>query len=196
MPKRLFFNLKPLKQDTILKAAFLEFSKSNFDQSSINQIIKKANIARGSFYLYFEDKEDLVLTLLKYVLTKNLDSYLQQLVKENLTPAVLYRQFIMFMFSVFDDPINHAFFKKTYLAMNYRIKEGFDEFAKVFRQRVLDSIKTQSNVLFNHLTPPPIAIEIVSLLTRSLFEKKLAYGIDNQTLLNHYDYVVLFLNRK
>jgi hypothetical protein len=80
--------------------------------------------------------------------------------------------------------------------MNYRIKEGFDEFAKVFRQRVLDSIKTQSNVLFNHLNPPPIAIEIVSLLTRSLFEKKLAYGIDNQTLLHHYDDVVLFLNRK
>ncbi len=193
MPKRLFFDLTTLKQDTILEAAFSEFSHTEFDQSSINQIIKQANIARGSFYLYFEDKEDLVLTLLKYVLTKQLDRYLEQFIPPKLKPAAMYRKFIEFMFSVFDDSTYAAFFKNIYLAMNYRIKKGFEDFALLFRQRLYTSIQTKSTLGLGQQNPPAIAIEIVGLLTRSLFEKKLAHGVDNQTLLNHYDDVITFL---
>jgi AcrR family transcriptional regulator len=196
MPKRLFFDLTTHKQDTILDAAFLEFSRTDFDHSSINQIIKQANIARGSFYLYFEDKEDLVITLLKYVLTKQLDTYLQRFVPQKLKPAALYRQFIEFMFEVFDDVVYASFFKNIYLAMNYRIKKEFDDFALLFRQRLYDTIQTQSTLGFGQRNPPPIAIEIVSLLTRSLFEKKLAYGIANDVLLRHYDDVVSFLIKR
>lgn len=193
MPKRLFFDLTTHKQDTILDAAFSEFSRTDFDHSSINQIIKQANIARGSFYLYFEDKEDLVITLLKYVLTKQFDTYVQRFVPQKLKTSALYRQFIEFMFAVFDDTVYASFFKNIYLAMNYRIKKEFDDFALLFRQRLYDTIQAQSTLGFGQRNPPPIAIEIVSLLTRSLFEKKLAHGVDNQSLLNHYDDVITFL---
>lgn len=36
-----------------------------FNEASINQIIKEAGIPRGSFYMYFQDKEDLFRYLLK-----------------------------------------------------------------------------------------------------------------------------------
>lgn len=196
MPKRLFFELTPQKKDTILDAAFSEFSKTDFDHSSINQIIKQANIARGSFYLYFEDKEDLVITLLKYVLTKQLDAYVKQFVPKKLKPALLYRQFIEFMFTVFDDGVYASFFKNVYLAMNYRIKKEFDHFALLFRQRLYDTIQAQSMLGLGQRNPHPIAIEIVTLLTRSLFEKKLALGESNDVLLQHYDDVIAFLMKR
>lgn len=47
------------KQEKIISAATKEFSKYPFKSASINRIIKKCGISRGSFYQYFEDKFDL-----------------------------------------------------------------------------------------------------------------------------------------
>lgn len=66
MPKSTFFNLKQEKQEKIEKALIKEFSRNSFEQASISNIIKEAKIPRGSFYQYFEDKEDTI----KYVIKK------------------------------------------------------------------------------------------------------------------------------
>ncbi len=66
MPSRTFFNLKEEKKERIEKALIHEFSKGSFEQASITNIIKEANIPRGSFYQYFEDKKDAV----KYIIEK------------------------------------------------------------------------------------------------------------------------------
>lgn len=42
-----------------MKAAEQEFAGNGYDLSSIQQIIRSSGIPRGSFYQYFEDKEDL-----------------------------------------------------------------------------------------------------------------------------------------
>jgi AcrR family transcriptional regulator len=61
MPKDTFYNLSDEKKRKIFDAAVQEFSARRFGEASINQIIKAAGIPRGSFYQYFEDKEDLYL---------------------------------------------------------------------------------------------------------------------------------------
>ena len=58
-------NLPAEKQEKLLEAATREFSHRPFNEASINQIIKEAGIPRGSFYMYFQDKEDLFRYLLK-----------------------------------------------------------------------------------------------------------------------------------
>lgn len=65
MPSKTFMSLPQEKQDRIVNAAVNEFSRLRFDEVSINEIIKQAKISRGSFYQYFEDKEDLFLFLSK-----------------------------------------------------------------------------------------------------------------------------------
>jgi AcrR family transcriptional regulator len=59
MPSKTFYNLDKNKQDKLVEAALKEFSNSSYYNASINKIIKDANISRGSFYMYFVDKEDL-----------------------------------------------------------------------------------------------------------------------------------------
>lgn len=55
-----FLKLSQDKKDRILQAARHEFARVPFEDASINQIIKEAEISRGSFYTYFEDKMDLL----------------------------------------------------------------------------------------------------------------------------------------
>ena len=64
MPKSTFYNLNEEKREKIKKALKKEFTKHNFEKASISNIIEEANIPRGSFYQYFEDKED----ALKYII--------------------------------------------------------------------------------------------------------------------------------
>ena len=64
MIKATYYNLSDEKKERLLKAARNEFSRVSYNDASINQIIKEAEISRGSFYTYFDDKSDLVRCLL------------------------------------------------------------------------------------------------------------------------------------
>lgn len=59
MPKDTYLRLSKEKQDRIYEAALNEFSKRNFNEAKLSNIIKEAKIPRGSIYQYFEDKKDL-----------------------------------------------------------------------------------------------------------------------------------------
>lgn len=65
MPTQRFLKLKDEKKQAILEAAVHEFSRVPYSAASINQIIKEAGISRGSFYTYFEDKDDLMQYMLR-----------------------------------------------------------------------------------------------------------------------------------
>ena len=75
MPSSTFLNLPAEKQEKLLEAATREFSHRPFNEASINQIIKEAGIPRGSFYMYFRDKEE----LFHYLLKRYQDGLLQRL---------------------------------------------------------------------------------------------------------------------
>ena len=64
MPKQTFFNLPEDKRQQILGIAIDEFARKDYRSVSITQIVEKAGIAKGSFYQYFEGKQDLFLHLL------------------------------------------------------------------------------------------------------------------------------------
>ena len=68
MPTKAFYSLDKKKQNKLLEAAKHEFSENFYEDASINKIIKEINMPRGSFYLYFENKEDLYLYILELYL--------------------------------------------------------------------------------------------------------------------------------
>lgn len=60
MIKNTFYNLPPEKRAKIIDVTKKEFLKGNKRKITINTVIEKAGISRGSFYQYFDDKLDLV----------------------------------------------------------------------------------------------------------------------------------------
>ena len=75
MPKDTFTNLSEDKKKRIFTAAVQEFSVQRYSQASINKIVKAAEISRGSFYQYFEDKEDLYLYMLTEIGKEKMDIF-------------------------------------------------------------------------------------------------------------------------
>ena len=67
MPKKTFYNLNEEKRQGIFKAAVREFATRKFSEASLNQIVKAAKIPWGSFYQYFDGKEDLYLYVIEEI---------------------------------------------------------------------------------------------------------------------------------
>ena len=61
---------KLIYRQKILDAASLLFEEKGFSETSIADIMKAANLGVGTFYNYFESKEELLLTLLKNLAEK------------------------------------------------------------------------------------------------------------------------------
>ena len=66
MPLKTFLNLSEERKKEILDAAFEEFALHEYKVASLSNIIRKLDIAKGSFYRYFENKSDLYFYLIEY----------------------------------------------------------------------------------------------------------------------------------
>lgn len=73
MPKDTFFNLDEIKRQRIVDAAIEEFSRLHYDKVTINGIVKNAEIPKGSFYQYFENKDDLYIYLFTNLASNKMD---------------------------------------------------------------------------------------------------------------------------
>ena len=93
MPTNTFFHLPEEKQQRLLDAAQIEFSRHSLQEASIANIVKLAEIPRGSFYQYFENKEDLI---------EAMDVYFSKMIVEVLTGE------------------NASFYRNLFVNMDYR----------------------------------------------------------------------------
>lgn len=50
---------KKIKRESILNTAFSIFTDKGVSKTSISEIVERAGVAKGTFYLYFKDKYDL-----------------------------------------------------------------------------------------------------------------------------------------
>lgn len=73
IPTQTYFNLNEAKQSRILDAAINEFTKRNLENAKLSNIIKESKIPRGSFYQYFEDKDDLYRYIFEKIKEKKLE---------------------------------------------------------------------------------------------------------------------------
>jgi AcrR family transcriptional regulator len=83
MPKQTFFNISKEKRNRIIDVSLTEFENNTFDNANINNIVKNAKIAKGSFYQYFEDKKDLYFYILELIAKEKL-KYISEVLKNPL----------------------------------------------------------------------------------------------------------------
>lgn len=83
MPKQTFYNLKEEKREKIEQALLKEFSNNTFEGASISNIIAEAQIPRGSFYQYFENKDDAVEYIINKYLKKEKEKIYTSLLRNN-----------------------------------------------------------------------------------------------------------------
>jgi AcrR family transcriptional regulator len=97
MPRPRFARLSRERQHALLEAAAQEFGARGFDDASLNHILELAGVSKGAAYYYFDDKEDVFLTVVRHYLAElgieHFDQLPQTVTAETFWPALteLYR---------------------------------------------------------------------------------------------------------
>ena len=73
------------KKQNIINAAIQVFSKHGYERGTVSEIANQANIAKGSFYHYYNSKEEIVYDLFKMVFDKFLDSW-NAIIEKDISP--------------------------------------------------------------------------------------------------------------
>lgn len=120
MPSETFKNLSLEKQQSILTAAKKEFSSVSFHDASINKIIKDAGISRGSFYMYFKDKEDLYLAITLNEVVKIYDRTMTILEKQKGDLFNTYEELYIVFHDSFIEKENTNLIKNVVLNLNFK----------------------------------------------------------------------------
>lgn len=121
MPKQTFFNLSEDKRNRIIQSAMQIFSKYSLNDASISEIIESANISRGSFYQYFEDKTDLYMYLIG-LFKKNYHSLMiKKFQKYDGDFYQGYKDYCCFYIQNITESKKFGFFENLYLGMNYQL---------------------------------------------------------------------------
>lgn len=58
------------KKQDIIHSAMKIFQETGFEKTSVSQIVKEAGVAQGTFYLYFQSKNDLIPSIAEFIVNE------------------------------------------------------------------------------------------------------------------------------
>ena len=96
MPTETFLRLPEKKRERFVAAAWEEFLRVPFEEASINKIVLKARIPRGSFYQYFADKKDLFY----YLVGDMIEDYFISMNNRNVGSTISLVMLALIIFSI------------------------------------------------------------------------------------------------
>lgn len=169
-----------------------EFSRAPLSEASIANIIKDAAIPRGSFYQYFEDKEDIFYFLLEeYTTTLNKRFRLILKRADGDLVASFIESYEMMLESIQNKEFRY-FFKNAFLNMNYRVentlsKSVSDEnrdsrFKEVAKLVNTDLLNIQQEAELFHVVKIIRAVTFQNLIQVFALDLSMEESIKNYTL--------------
>lgn len=199
MPKELFFTIENEKQKKVLDAALKEFSEKQYHESSINQIVKIANISRGSFYQYFTDKEDLYFFIIEKVIESTSYSFMKKFIKTDPKNIFsIYRELFIFNLTMLSGERYKSFFKNMYLSMDYKFQQKLNALFNKIRDKLI--LNESGNIPKTFSYEKEYLMELISvleLINRDLLARKIANDLDDKSIIQLYDLrIKLFCNMK
>ena len=131
---------KELKEKKLLDSAFKLFSKKGFKDTSIQNIVDDAGVAKGTFYLYFKDKYELQDALIVNISQKLFSGALKHINKKNITD--FYDRIIGIMDYIIDEFVKN---KQLLTIVSKDLSWGLfgDKLSNVMRQssEIIDMFK-------------------------------------------------------
>ncbi|MFS0750117.1 TetR/AcrR family transcriptional regulator [Oceanobacillus sp. 1P07AA] len=125
MPKVTFFNLPDEKRNKLMEAAEKEFSRVPLSQASISNIVKSACVARGSFYQYFENKEDAFYYLLKLQTEKRRGYFFSTLEENDGDIFIAIERLFQMLLADLSNEDNLKFLQNALMNVTHEIEDSF-----------------------------------------------------------------------
>ncbi|MDP8257097.1 MAG: TetR/AcrR family transcriptional regulator [Candidatus Alcyoniella australis] len=160
------------KHEKILQAAIKVFAKNGFHKSKISQIANEAGVADGTIYLYFKNKDDILIKLFE----ENLETLISQF-KSRLEQV--------------HDPVEKL---KTFIHLHLTTMEANQALAEVLTVEL-----RQSHKFMKEYVPRKFAdyMQIVSYIVREgkdqgVFDAEVKPGVFKRALFGALDEMVLY----
>ena len=168
MPKETFLKLPEEKKEKIIKAAKKEFARVPIENVSIKNIVEDADIARGSFYQYFESKEDLLIYILKEN-SEKLNTKLKDKVKE--TNGDIFKLYIFLYDSMIEEFTNNPdqeLFKQIFINLKSSDENVFDLVRKTKPQDIIDYYEQidKNNLKIENHEDLVVICDMLNVITR------------------------------
>lgn len=125
MPKQTFLNLPKEKQQTLINAALKEFSRVPLNEALISNIIAAAEIPRGSFYQYFENKEDLFYYIFSTYARKGERAFINTLKRYNGDLLDTFVDLYGRMLDLIENDEQKSYFKNVFMNVNHKVDSAF-----------------------------------------------------------------------
>ncbi|MBD8067636.1 TetR family transcriptional regulator [Bacillus sp. PS06] len=188
MPKITFHNLPDDKKQKLIQAAKKEFSRVPFYEASISNIVKQAKIPRGSFYQYFEDKEDAYYFLISEFVFDLNNQFVTILKKHQ---GDLFETMIEVFTLIIEEEENFYLLRNIFLNMTYKVE---DKFSGIFRDhhsasrsfQEISSYINKDTLNINEEKELYYVIQIISSVTFRNFVERFAKDLSNEEALNNY----------
>lgn len=168
MPKETFLKLSKEKQQKVINAGKKEFARVPIENVSIKKIVEEADIARGSFYQYFENKEDLLIYILKEN-SEKLNTKLKNKVKE--TNGDVFELYIFLydsMIEEFTDNSDQELFRQIFINLKSSDENVFDLVKRTKPQDIIDYYEQidKSNLKIENYEDLVIICDMLNVITR------------------------------
>jgi len=195
MPKDLFFTLSPEKQSKIINAGIDEFSKEVYQEASINQIVKKSEISRGSFYQYFDDKDDLYFYILENIIKVAVSSItINKIETTQVSILSANRALFIFNLNLLADKQYEDLFRNLFLSMNQHLQQKFKKITDKWKEILLNTTYDKAGILEEESRSIKELMNILELINRDLLTKKIVNKMDDKSILELYDYRIQVLS--
>lgn len=125
MPKQTFYNLPVEKKEVLVEAGEKEFSRVPLFEASIANIVKEAGIPRGSFYQYFNDKEDLYFYILKQYAAEKRLRLIALLKKHEGDVFEAVTELCLVILNTMNDEASQGYFQNVFLNLDFETERAF-----------------------------------------------------------------------
>jgi AcrR family transcriptional regulator len=133
MPKIVDDQMREATRRRIIREAASEFARLGFDAANINTIAEQAGIGKGTIYLYFENKRDLFLSMLRFIAQEHIAAIRSTLAITESLPKRLEQLFRAFVRLAFEE--SDSF--NVYMSALYGVNRAFkDEATRLMRDYI------------------------------------------------------------
>ncbi len=182
MPKDTFNKLNEDKKSRITQAIIKEVSKTSFEYVNIQNIIKDANIPRGSFYQYFEDKTDMYEYIMDYI--SSIKRYYFKSIFEAVNLNFIERIEAIYLAGIKFKSENPDFvragefmLKSSLYLNNPSVAKGLEQMISIYESWIIND--QEKKIINDKINPRVLATMVLELLNKLTIDSFVHHKLDD-----------------
>ena len=153
------------KKKKIFNAAVNQFSKKGASSTTMSEIAKEAEVGKGTLYRYFENKEDLISSLIKCGF-KNITEEVKEKISNVEEPVEKLKKSIEVQLKFYDQNRNFCrFLTREFWGYKNKFAENIEEIRNSYTVVIEDIIaQGKEEMIFKDLDPELAAVSLIGIV--------------------------------